>query len=86
MKDIWYQTEGTCSRLIHVELNDNDVIQNVQFVGGCNGNLQGVSALVKGQKAQDVIERIKGIRCGNKPTSCPDQLSKALTKAIESAG
>ena len=86
MKDIWYQTEGTCSRLIHVELNDNDVIQDVQFVGGCNGNLKGVSALVKGQKAQDVIERIKGIRCGNKPTSCPDQLSKALTKAIESAG
>lgn len=85
MKDIWYQTQGTCSKFIHVELSDDDVIQNIQFVGGCSGNLQGVSALVKGQKAQDVIDRIKGIKCGNKPTSCPDQLSIALAKAIESA-
>ena len=86
MKDVWYQTEGTCSRFIHVELNEDDIIQNVQFVGGCHGNLQGISSLVKGQKAQDVIDKIKGIRCGNKSTSCPDQLSKALTKAIESVG
>jgi len=85
MKDVWYQTEGTCSRLIHVQLNEEDVIQDVQFVGGCHGNLQGISSLVKGQKAQDVIDKIKGIQCGNKPTSCPDQLSKALVKAIESA-
>lgn len=85
MKDIWYQTQGTCSKFIHVELSDDDVIHNIQFVGGCSGNLQGVSALVKGQKAQDVIDRIKGIKCGNKPTSCPDQLSIALAKAIESA-
>jgi uncharacterized protein (TIGR03905 family) len=54
-------------------------------MGGCHGNLQGISSLVKGQKAQDVIDKIKGIRCGNKTTSCPDQLSKALVKAIESA-
>ena len=85
MKDVWYQTQGTCSSLIHVVLNDDDVIHDAQFVGGCHGNLQGVSALVKGQKAQDVIARIKGIKCGNKPTSCPDQLSIALAKAIESA-
>ena len=85
MKDVWYQTEGTCSSLIHVQLNEDDIIQDVQFVGGCHGNLQGISSLVKGQKAQDVIDKIKGIQCGNKPTSCPDQLSKALVKAIESA-
>ena len=85
MKDLWYQTEGTCSRFIHVELSDDDVIQDVQFMGGCHGNLQGISSLVKGQKAQDVIDKIKGIRCGNKSTSCPDQLSIALAKAIESA-
>ena len=85
MKELWYQTEGTCSRFIHIELNDDDIIQDVQFMGGCHGNLQGISSLVKGQKAQEVIDKIKGIRCGNKPTSCPDQLSIALAKAIESA-
>ncbi len=84
MKDIWYPTQGTCSKFIHVELSDDNVIQNVQFIGGCNGNTQGISALVKGQKAEDVIDRVKGISCGGRPTSCPDQLSKALAKAIES--
>ena len=84
-KHVQYETFGTCSRLIDVTADENDVIQQVFFVGGCNGNLQGISSLVKGQKAQDVIDKIKGIRCGNKPTSCPDQLSKALVKAIESA-
>ncbi len=85
MKDIWYPTQGTCSKYIHVELSDDNVIQNVQFIGGCSGNTQGISALVKGQKAEDVIERVKGISCGGRPTSCPDQLSKALLEAIESA-
>jgi len=84
MKDIWYPTQGTCSKFIHVELSDDNVIQNVQFIGGCSGNTQGISALVKGQKAEDVIDRVKGISCGGKSTSCPDQLSKALVKAIES--
>lgn len=75
---------GTCSRFIHVVLDDDNVIQNVEFMGGCHGNLQGIAALVKGQKAQDVIGRVKGISCNGKPTSCPDQLSLALAKAMES--
>ena len=76
---------GTCSRFIHVVLDDDNVIQNVEFMGGCHGNLQGIAALVKGQKAQDVIGRVKGISCNGKPTSCPDQLSLALAKAMESS-
>lgn len=77
-----YTTKGTCSKQISFELNDG-VISNVSFVGGCNGNLQGVSRLVEGQRAEDVIGRLEGIRCGMKPTSCPDQLSKALKEALE---
>ncbi len=77
-----YTTKGTCSKQISFELNDG-VISNVSFVGGCNGNLQGVSRLVEGQRAEDVIGRLEGIRCGMKPTSCPDQLSKALREALE---
>lgn len=83
MKEIMHQTTGTCSRFIRVLLNDDNVIQDVQFLGGCHGNLQGIAALVKGQKAQDVIGRVKGISCNGKPTSCPDQLAVALAKAIE---
>ena len=85
MKEIMYQTQGTCSKFIHVVLSDDDIIEDVQILGGCSGNLQGIVALVKGQKAQNVIERVKGINCGGKGTSCPDQLSIALAKAIESA-
>ena len=82
MKEEMYQTMGTCSRFIHVVLDDDNVIQDVQFMGGCHGNLQGISSLVKGQKAQDVIDRVKGISCNGKPTSCPDQLAVALAKAM----
>ena len=78
MKHIQYQTQGTCSKVIDVTVDDNDVIQQVFFVGGCNGNLQGVSRLVTGQKVDDVIRRLDSIRCGAKPTSCPDQLCRAL--------
>ncbi len=78
MKHIQYQTQGTCSQLIDVTADENNIIQQVFFLGGCNGNLQGISKLVVGQKIDDVIERLKGIRCGTKPTSCPDQLSLAL--------
>ena len=74
-----YKTEGTCSQLIEIELKDG-VIDSVKFTGGCNGNLQGVSALVKGMKPEDVIAKCKGIRCGFKSTSCPDQLSKAIAQ------
>ena len=78
MKHIQYQTEGTCSLLIDVVADDNDVIQQVAFLGGCNGNLQGISRLVAGQKIDDVIARLNGIDCGGKGTSCPDPLCRAL--------
>ena len=82
MKHIQYQTEGTCSKLIDVTVDDNDVIQQVYFVGGCHGNLQGISRLVTGQKVDDVINRLDGIRCGTKRTSCPDQLCRALEELM----
>ena len=76
-----YKTKGTCSTMIDVELKDG-VIDSVKFTGGCNGNLQGISALVKGMKPKEAINRLKGIRCGFKPTSCPDQLAHALEEMI----
>ena len=76
-----YKTKGTCSTMIDVELKDG-VIDSVKFTGGCNGNLQGISALVKGMKQEEAISRLKGIRCGFKPTSCPDQLAHALEEMI----
>ena len=76
-----YKTKGTCSTSIDVELKDG-VIDYVKFTGGCNGNLQGISALVKGMKPEEAISRLKGIRCGFKPTSCPDQLAHALEEMI----
>ena len=72
-----YKTQGVCSSFIDIEMNGN-VIESVKFTGGCNGNLQGISALVKGMTAEEAIHRLKGIRCGFKNTSCPDQLAKAL--------
>ena len=81
-KRITYPTSGTCSKFIDVEVDDNNVIQDVVFVGGCHGNLQGIRTLVKGMKAEEVISRVEGIRCGSKPTSCPDQLAMALKKVI----
>jgi len=72
-----YKTQGVCSSMIDIEMNGN-VIESVKFTGGCNGNLQGISALVKGMSAQEAISRLKGIRCGFKNTSCPDQLAQAL--------
>ena len=80
MKRIQYQTEGTCSQMIEVSADENDVIQDVFFLGGCQGNLQGIASLVTGQKIDDVIPKLKGIRCGMKSTSCPDQLCIALEK------
>lgn len=77
-KHVQYATQGTCSQLIDVTADENDVIQQVFFLGGCNGNLQGISQLVRGQKIDDVIHKIESIRCGAKGTSCPDQLSRAL--------
>ncbi len=76
-----YQTKGVCSTSIDIELKDG-VIDSVKFTGGCNGNTQGVSALVKGMTPEEAISRLKGIRCGFKSTSCPDQLARALESMI----
>ena len=76
-----YQTKGTCSRSIEVEVEDG-YIKNVSFEGGCNGNLQGISKLVNGMSLDDVVKQLEGIRCGHKDTSCPDQLAKALKKMM----
>ena len=73
-----YKTQGTCSRSITLNVDENDVVTEVSFEGGCNGNLKGISALCVGMKVDDVIERVENIKCGFKNTSCPDQLAKAL--------
>lgn len=72
-----YKTQGTCSSQIDIEIKDG-VIDSVQFFGGCNGNLQGIAALVKGMTPDEAISKLKGIKCGFKSTSCPDQLATAL--------
>lgn len=78
---IEYQPQGVCSRAMRVTVEDG-VVQSVEVVGGCNGNLKGIMSLVKGMKAEDVVARLEGIRCGMKSTSCPDQLAKAIRKAM----
>lgn len=75
-----YKTKGTCSQRIFFELEDGKV-KNVQFLGGCNGNLKGIGALVEGMSPEEVIAKVEGIRCGMKYTSCPDQLAQALKEA-----
>lgn len=77
-----YKTKGTCSQRILFDI-EGGIIKNVQFIGGCNGNLQGIGKLVEGMEASEVIERLKGIHCGTKPTSCPDQLANALEEATK---
>ena len=76
-----YKTKGTCSQRILFELEDGKV-KNVKFLGGCHGNLQGIGSLVDGMEAEAVIAKLEGIHCGMKPTSCPDQLAKALKEAL----
>ena len=75
-----YKTKGTCSQMIYFDVEDNKV-KNVQFMGGCNGNLKGIGALVEGMNIDDAISRMEGITCGFKKTSCPDQLAQALKEA-----
>lgn len=72
-----YKTQGTCSTNIELDVEDG-VVGKVTFWGGCNGNLQGLSRLVEGMKVEDVLQKLEGVRCGSKPTSCPDQLCHAL--------
>ena len=82
-KHIEYKTKGTCSRAVIVDIEDG-VITDCRFVGGCSGNTQGVAALVKGMKVDEAVSKIKGIKCGMKSTSCPDQLALALEEAANS--
>ena len=77
-----YKTKGTCSQMIYFDLEDNK-ISNVEFLGGCNGNLKGISILVEGMDVDEAIGKLKGITCGAKSTSCPDQLATALMEAKE---
>ena len=79
-----FYPEGVCSMMIEIEL-DGDTIKDVVFTGGCSGNLNGISKLIKGMKAEEVVEKLEGTRCGFKDTSCPDQLSKALREALKGA-
>ena len=81
-KHIEYKTHGTCSRMVKVDVEDG-IIVSCEFVGGCSGNTQGVASLVCGMKAEDAIKKIKGIKCGFKNTSCPDQLAEALEELLK---
>lgn len=83
MKHITYTPRGVCSRQIDIDIDDNDIILSAAFTGGCSGNTQGVCALISGMSAKEAIKRLTGIRCGFKSTSCPDQLSKALTEYLQ---
>ena len=78
-----YTPSGVCSKAINFEL-ENGIVKNVRFTGGCSGNTQGVAALIQGMPAEEAIRRLKGLKCGFKPTSCPDQLAKALEAALVS--
>ena len=84
MNQFTFRPQGVCSQLIEIETEGN-IIRDVRFTGGCNGNLQGLSALLKGMTVENAIDRLSGIRCGFKDTSCPDQLSKALKAMQEQA-
>lgn len=82
MTHISYKTHGVCSRQIDLDIDDNNVISRAAFTGGCSGNTQGIAALVVGMTARDAVERLKGIKCGLKSTSCPDQLATALEEFL----
>lgn len=78
-----YQTQGTCSKAIEIDVDDaTGTVNSVLFIGGCAGNTEGISQLVRGMKVEDVISRLEGVRCGLKQTSCPDQLANALREAM----
>lgn len=82
-KHMTYKTSGVCSRAINFEIDGENKVRNVTFEGGCSGNTQGVARLVEGMDVHEAIRRLEGIRCGHRPTSCPDQLSRALKGALE---
>ena len=80
-----FRPRGVCSQQMRVELDDQHIIQRLEVLGGCSGNLQGISALVQGMKAEDAIQRLRGIRCGFKSTSCPDQMAQGLENILKQA-
>lgn len=82
MKTLSFQTQGTCAKFINVTLTDDGIVDNVEFMGGCNGNTKGITSLVRGMKAEDVIKRLEGITCGMKTTSWPDQFAQALKQML----
>ena len=84
-KSFSFPNVGTCSKQTNIVLNDDHTIESVEVIGGCNGNLKGISRLLKGMKAEDVISRLEGVNCNGRGTSCPDQLAKALKEAIKQA-
>ena len=81
-KSFSFPNVGTCSKQTNIVLNDDHTIESVEVIGGCNGNLKGISRLLKGMKAEDAIARMEGTTCGPRPTSCPDQIAKNLKKAL----
>ena len=85
-KSFEFPNVGTCSKLTKIVLNEDHTIESVEVVGGCNGNLKGISRLLKGMKAEDAISRMEGTTCGRKPTSCPDQIAQALKGALAEMG
>ena len=80
--DFTFYPHGTCSSQIDLQIDEEGILRDVQFTGGCHGNLQGIATLVRGMKAQEVADKLQGIRCGYKNTSCPDQLATALRQAL----
>lgn len=79
---IEYRPVGTCSRLIEIEINEG-IVENINVTGGCHGNLQGIASLCRGRKAEEIAKALKGICCGNKSTSCPDQIARALSENLK---
>ena len=78
-----YRPSGVCSSEMIFEIDENNIVQDLKVIGGCNGNLKGIGALVRGMKVEDIITKLSGITCGFKPTSCPDQIAKALKEFAE---
>ena len=82
MNTYQFRPQGVCSREMYVEVDEDNIIRELRVTGGCNGNLQGIASLIRGMRAEDVIAHLEGIRCGGKPTSCPDQLARGLKQAL----
>ena len=78
-----FDVRGVCSRMVSFDLNENNVVSNIEFLGGCNGNLQGIARLAEGKTAEELIDLLEGVRCGFKNTSCPDQFDNALRRTLE---